>query len=89
MSEIRASVVASLKERLVKLNAEVAGNAGNTDAQVASYEKFATLFQGISEGLGFAGAEAEAQPVDAALTHIDSQVAALRAQADLDALLEG
>lgn len=87
MSEIRANAVASLKERLTKLNASIAEQAGDADGQNATYDKYATLFQGLSEGLTLGGNDEEAKLFDAALTHIDSQIAALKTQSDLDALL--
>jgi len=87
MSDIRANVVASLKEHLQTLNETVTSNAGNADAQITAYQSTNNIFQGLGEGLALAGAEDATQPVEVAMNHIETQIAAVRAQADLDALL--
>jgi hypothetical protein len=87
MSDIRANVVSSLKEHLQTLNQNVAANAGNAEAQIAAYQSTNNIFQGLGEGLALAGAEDATQPIEVAMNHIETQIAAARAQADLDALL--
>ncbi len=88
MSETRAKVAASVKERAAKLQTTITEQAGDIDAQFATYNQYSTLFQGIGEGLDFAGAtEEDIQPVTAILNLIDRQLGVLQADADLQAAL--